>query len=1651
MNLNHDVQRSSKDQSYMNGSIDDFTDCIDFTKQYQKSCGLDEGNYDEVNELNTSTNESKGTINSDNSVDVDNKEAKSPAKSSDDKSVLSPTNTYNNTFVNTKHGNSNENEGEFHPMEPDVSITVGEANLEKTINHVAKGGEEANSSNDSKVLSDVGGSDSVKKKLNKQKLVKKNHLKLPVNKNIKKKVSLFKFKNGKHVKKQTDSFQYQGIQSNIKFKCYKCSCSDFSTISELQSHQRKCISGTPDFQSVNESAANSFSNSSSSNFKITRKVYLCSACGSYYENWNLFLHMKEMHKRHICLYCLGMFSQPDKLAQHLQAKHNVIEQNLSSTEEFFKLYRGPCYLICVSCESMFSEQEDFYEHSCVSSQADDSATCSLCGLQGAHFPTCRHSYSDRYLGPDPQISHPALGTKLSIKKKKVKGSKKEVFRIVNNEHNGEMSVVVRKQNVNDISDTASESRSRDYSLGHKDSVDKSPMSALLNSNEDLVSVKQYNEKMLQLYRPSKPSEKVISSIQSIEDSINRVVESLRMEDEEEDDRDYDGECEDEDEGEMNEDAPEEESSVYERDAVPSSGEQRPPRIDHQNEQEEGFSSEEKKDPEVKQSQGITLENSQAEEVNGGKNNEKDRNQVLSESESTDSEKLTIAFDAPSEQLTADTAEDKPGSPDVASLKPEDSIATAPKETSYIFVTLKEDCDDVKSQIKEFVKVSCWNCVYCSHAKRIALNGKQLALHILAEHRFVTVPEDSSEEDKELSAQSIIQRLKDSLVRLSGCYFNTDTFDSESKDFWKVNDRIYECFHCLFATYVHKELCSHNRKMHQKAMFLCIMCKSNFYTYSELLCHLCPGIYVSGQVINPDITYRCFLCDVDPMPSSFRLMVHLRRKHNSCDICFDQSSNQFQLSTHVWKHKLSHMCYRCGIAYRNKPDITKHLFWKHGTESVLCKKCLQKKWPHVYHFCVPPNSFICDECSVSLKSAVALKVHKRLHVGDYPYPCTKCEERFISRKLLGRHLDKHEEEENRPPEPEAPQPEEPDKSDEQAEEVKNPDADVKGSDETEKKPEKEKKSKKRKVLNDVFDLPPVNLSESDDSEPEETDAKAKVFDTESQVEEPVIPNGYLNGTVQKEEPSPTQIVDGVWNNFQNYLVAKDMPKTFRPASPFKNMTLSRIKEIMLSDHDYHIIPNSTSQDASPSKGEGEKSAENTEKVGLDHNYCNNVPKSKSSCKSKQKTKSHREDASKSSSSDSSSDSDSSCSCGSNCSCTSGSSSSTSSNDSDSDSREKRKQKKNGTKEPNVEPGADPEPPTEVDISVHDVPNENLIRESDLDTDETETDEDFYDYNPAREANRILAEKRTQLLANLNGSDVVTSSPSVGPDKTASPKKKAKFKKKRSLSRPSTASKNRKKAGASNTTFNRSRTSQFVAEGNGEGPSSVPYELPPQPGYNRVRLDISAQSPSDGDSRRPKRKRVPLKFYGFSSEDESEATPTSKKRDKSEHHTIIPAASSTPVATPPAHDRSEDATPTVWNPHSKGSLSWRVEKSDVSTPKVNPIKIRTSLGPKQVPVVEMAQDSESFQVRRFERNFQVNGGGNPVAQKGEKLYCFCQCPYDEVSEMIACDAEDCVIEWFHFECVGIMVPPKGSWYCPDCRKKLAAENEFLLPPTNEQNIN
>ena len=65
-----------------------------------------------------------------------------------------------------------------------------------------------------------------------------------------------------------------------------------------------------------------------------------------------------------------------------------------------------------------------------------------------------------------------------------------------------------------------------------------------------------------------------------------------------------------------------------------------------------------------------------------------------------------------------------------------------------------------------------------------------------------------------------------------------------------------------------------------------------------------------------------------------------------------------------------------------------------------------------------------------------------------------------------------------------------------------------------------------------------------------------------------------------------------------------------------------------------------------------------------------------------------------------------------------------------------------------------------------------------------------------------------------------------------------------------------------------------------------------------------------------------------------------------------------------------------------------------------------------------------------------GGAPRANEAapvdpnEPRYCVCQ--RVSFGPMIACDNENCDMDWFHYSCVGLSTEAKfkGNWYCPAC---------------------
>lgn len=1755
--------------------------------------------------------------------------------------------------------------------------------------------------------------------------------------------------------------QYLGLQPTVKFKCYKCGESGFPSMLKLQEHQNTCLKNCNKMQTLTKPIPPPHTSepTPSTNFKITRKVYLCSACGTYYENWNLFLHMREVHKRHICLFCLGMFSQVDKLATHLSGKHGVVEALYASSEQFINEFKGgSCFLMCCTCERIFSERENFFDHSCSEGLViNTDKACSLCGLRGAHFPTCRRAFTDSSSSPPPPrppSSSSSLCATLESPPESTQNSRLSI-----QEHSlsvtkylipvGKVPGKGINQKPNMMLDSTGESQEKprdlsdiddDYDISNAASfchvniheplekqkpvaisevktckgkgqyvVDKivtaelkpTDSSSSTNINEKCAETSDNNrDEDIQDNDTNASSSNIVvkekeirENQEYVDDQSGKIVIEVDEEsvhkggiEPNRSDLEIKTDLESSRDHELQSPAIEELESNLENDTrtqlqvqtslMPSlqketSSKSSPksdvsPKTSPQTETKvismTPSATEADSESESSESGDDTDDSSTSSEPSSEESDHeetKDKEKVdESDADNADSDKLSLVVDENKseeeekmeleEEKTddgekyntedkmseaEDTKHDEPKSDtemvqntiedtqytvmeDEKVDDPTESLQIAGDDVPLLELTLEEHLDSMNIQmlLKESVKVSCLNCVYCNHAKKIAVNGKQLALHLLAEHRFAPVVCSDSGELTE--ADGFVDKLKTSLSELQHMFFNTDSYDNMDQSCMRPYDRTYECFHCHFLTTLHKELYVHNRKMHQKTILLCIMCKSNFYSYSELLCHLCPGIYVPESNIN----FRCCLCTVDGLPSAFRLMVHLRKRHHACDVCLETTGDQQKLSNHVWKHKLHHLCYRCGIAYRNKPDITKHLFWKHGTESVLCKKCLQKKWPHVYHFCIPPNAFVCEECNSSFSRAVALKVHKRLHAGDLPYPCSECEEHFISRKLLIKHQEKHREpsspkdavetrlQENGPIgefESQENKNKIEGESLQRADMLAHEDAVASGSSiqgeesqvcdpmtaatvsegdiadaaveapaenlgEALKYEEKDVGEKKSKVV-DVYDLPPLNLSsESDDSDDDtkETQLNVKADKSVSDMESVAVNESTnLNdrerisealSQTDEDVQQPIEVVDGVWDNFKTYKanlerresqhteIGESSKQKTEKELQFQlcERQIAEVISVIYMDHDYcgpfvgtshsvdmeeqskgvlasevqaeqHAIL--SQQDAEKTEPK-EKSEEEKKACDADHNYCYTntslsvengreegaasltVSAITSPNKKKQKSpKKKQKRSTSSSSSDSSSNSDSStCSCGTNCSCSSSSSSSSgtsSSQSSDSDSsssegrrrqtarRERRRERSKRRKAEEVE-DATPEagaagvatngppeqnevPPLATSVEPEDV--ELPVRESDLDTDETETDEDFYDKYPQRQANKLLAEKRNQLLllaavAPVNNGTMSQSGQSPPPSSIEEPipKKKVKTKKHKKLHHNSSENKMESKlklniptdyysthapifsksampATSASSSMNtttlampaRSIQSPFLVSHFDPSTPTAPYH--------------STGSGSETDTKRlSKRKRVPKRFYGDSSDDEPDQPPAKWRKANQ-----VPVLQSAPGCSNSVSMPEPVQVPAV---NEEKSEEEAVEDSDSDREDIKKSSSESSNSESDAEK-EQGDDDDDDDLSDADSETETSSAvqthtasaerkSDAVQQKNENLYCYCQCPYDEVSEMIACDGKDCTIEWFHFECVGIMVPPKGKWFCPDCRKRAAARSEYLL---------
>ncbi|KAL7292704.1 hypothetical protein TKK_0013827 [Trichogramma kaykai] len=815
-----------------------------------------------------------------------------------------------------------------------------------------------------------------------------------------------------------------------------------------------------------------------------------------------------------------------------------------------------------------------------------------------------------------------------------------------------------------------------------------------------------------------------------------------------------------------------------------------------------------------------------------------------------------------------------------------------------------------------VKAAYYFCTYCNHVRLIAVNGKQLGLHLLTNHEFQFESTSNTSEQ-----HLLITKLKECSDTLDKYYFNFDSSKAE--------------------TGIHKFI-------------------------------------------------------------DLKLMVHLRKRHNACDICLKIISDQQTLSNHIWKHKLPHSCYKCGISYKHKSDIVKHLFWKHGTESVSCQKCLQKKWPYIYHFCTPPNDFVCDDCGVSFTKAVALKVHKRIHENNFPHACLVCQMTFISKKLLSKHAETHK------------------ITPAVSTKVEIVDTANKHFDDSHTKKlnsNKCKKLRQRKKKDstdsvgkaiDIANIPPLNLSSDSDNETDDkriTDVDNKTLnigtnlffkDTIHSSFLPSISETMKNLSDEKiteeEKKQEEQLMDSIWSNFKTYTESLEKQNIFQQDDV--NYLSTSMVSFSLIDHDYcstpiidQNIPHEFSFDSK------EKAIVNTgsTKEKLACEVPDSVNENSTICENPVNILSSN-----------SSPSNNSCSCSSDCSCSSCSSSDTSSIASISNRSPVHRnydmiESENmiGTEVVETEKNITIETTSNLSKTVHSesinqsIITNQSIAESDLFTSESDTDEDFYEKIPE---SCYLDSKVSKSISNSdNGSKNANSINFQKKNNLNIILKKNKKTKACYFIPESTSSSNEVMSGLQ-------IQSEIMKESKVLPDIICNSSTIPNPLLSKILLPAEKKC----KKRFSVRRRIPKRFYGDSSDEEDHKTKLKKFKTSSSISVYKSQLNSSFVS-----DREVLENDKVNNELNTTKNSYR----DSELFKFDPPEISNNMKIKK-PFIRT-------------RNLQMK-------KDKHTNYCYCRCAYDESSEMIACDSGVCSIEWFHFKCVGITTPPEGAWYCFDCNK-------------------
>ncbi|EAT46670.1 AAEL002153-PA, partial [Aedes aegypti] len=166
---------------------------------------------------------------------------------------------------------------------------------------------------------------------------------------------------------------------------------------------------------------------------------------------------------------------------------------------------------------------------------------------------------------------------------------------------------------------------------------------------------------------------------------------------------------------------------------------------------------------------------------------------------------------------------------------------------------------------------------------------------------------------------------------------------------------------------------------------------------KIECGLCGKQYDSWKMkahMNEHERKKPYQCDQLGCSSAFSGVDLLNRHkklwhsdyfYKSCSTCGKKCKTQGIYKTHISYHEEPQLpCEVCGKLMRNKRSM----------------------WKHMKSHQTPENrEHVCEVCNKRFAVAYTLRVHKRIHTNEKPFPCGNCGKQFQYNCLLKNHLER----------------------------------------------------------------------------------------------------------------------------------------------------------------------------------------------------------------------------------------------------------------------------------------------------------------------------------------------------------------------------------------------------------------------------------------------------------------------------------------------------------------------------------------------------------------------------------------------------------------------------------------------------------------------